>query len=59
MKNNIEFGWTWESNPGPSDEQTRHQPLHHLRVFVNILDNENNMEKCQLCLEREKNARHV
>ena len=59
MKNNIEFGWTWESNPGPSNEQTRHQPLHHRVVFVIIMASENNIQNINYAGKLEKGAHHI
>ena len=34
---------TWESNPGPSVCKTRPPPLSHLRLFVTIINQQNNI----------------
>ena len=54
-----DFGWTWESNPGPKGCQTRHPPLSQTPVIVNVVDNEDNIKKTIIMLGTRKSARDV
>ena len=53
-KKHWNYEGTWESNPGPKDCMTRSPPLHHLRVFVNIMEKKYNIQKRVYMLEKQK-----
>ena len=53
----LRFGWTWESNPGPSSYHARHQPPSHFVVFVNIICNKYNVRKETSHMLKQKEAR--
>ena len=50
------FGWTWESNPGPSGYQTHHLPLRHSLASDNIITINHNIWKPTHVLENKTRA---
>ena len=50
------FGWTWESNPGPNDNQPDHQPLSHAPAFVSMIMSKYNIKNMTIMLETKSRA---